>query len=66
MRWLNIKPRAKAQNLISKGRKILTHLKPTTQSKNKDWLGRKQETGPDWLGRKKESGPDWLGRKKTK
>ena len=63
MRLLSIKQLSKAQKLISKGRRILAELKPTTRREGDDWLGRKQETGSDWLGRKQETGPDWLGRK---
>ncbi len=58
--------RTKVQILISKGRRLLTNLTPTTKRKDKDWLGRKQETGPDWLGRKQDTRPDWLGRKQDK
>ncbi len=57
---------SKAQNLILRGRRILDNLKPTTRGKDKDWLGRKRQTGPDWLGRKQRTGPDWLGRKQDK
>ncbi len=57
---------SKAQNLISRSRRIFTNLKPTTRRKDKDWLGRKRQTGPDWLGRQQRTGPDWLGRKQDK
>jgi hypothetical protein len=60
---LGMKQLSQAQKLISKGRRILAKLKPTTKREGRDWLGRKQETGLDWLGRKQERGPDWLGRK---
>ncbi len=56
-------PQIKTQKLISKGRKILANLQPTTQKQDKDWLGRQQQSGPDWLGRKQKRKPDWLGRK---
>ena len=63
MRFLRLKQRSKTQNLISKSRRILAGLTPTSARKGRDWLGRKEETGPDWLGRKQETKPDWLCRK---
>lgn len=64
MRFLRIKQRSKRGNLISKGRRILAGLTPTSARKGRDWLGRTEETGSDWLGRKPGTGSDWLGRKR--
>jgi|GEM_PF-2777889 len=64
MRFLHIKRHSKTDSLISKSRRFLTGLMPTSAKKDRDWLGREEETGPDWLGRKQETKPDWLGRKR--
>ena len=63
MRFLHIK-HSKKDTIISKGRKFLAGLPLSSQRKDRDWLGRLEETGRDWLGRQRDTGPDWLGRKR--
>lgn len=64
MRFLRVKQRPKTDSLISRSRRILAGLMPTSARKGRDWLGREEDKGPDWLGRRRETRPDWLGRKR--
>ena len=64
MRFPHIKRHSKTDSLISKSRRFLADLMPTSTKKDRDWLGREEETSLDWLGRKQETRPDWLGRKR--
>ena len=64
MKFLRIKRHSKPDSLISKSRRFLAGLTPRSVRKDRDWLGRKEETGRDWLGRKPEAESDWLGRKR--
>ncbi len=63
MRLHSIIQLSKTQGLIWRGQRTISNRKLSAERKDRDWLGRKQETKRDWLGRKQGAERDWLGRR---